>query len=147
MKQALQYYYTIHSEDYDGPHLGYMTIVDLYGLSRETFRRRTTRDLKGYYGHLSRGKGNPKVLTLKQDEELAGHIGKFTQKGFAFNPVEIRNLAFEYPDSNNMQELSQIKKSVGCKRLSGLLHCHKQLMTVVHISRKICKSRSHYKFV
>ena len=76
-------------------HLKMDNKTDLYDLPTETFRRTSTWNLKGYYGHLSRGKDNPKVLTLKQEEELAGHIGKFTQKGFPFNPVEIRNLAFE----------------------------------------------------
>ena len=120
MKQALQYYFTVNAKDYEGPHLGYKTITDLNGLPRETFRRQTTGELKGFYGHLSGGKDIPKILTYEQEVKLVGHIGKFAQAGFLFTPLEIQDLAFEYAMANNIEAFSQIKKTVGKKMVGGI---------------------------
>ena len=122
MKQALQYYFTVNAKDYEKPQLGYKGIADLYKLPRETFRRWTSGELKGFYGHLSGGKDIPKILV-----ELVGHIGKFAQAGFPFTPVDIRDLAFEYAMANNIEGFSQIKKTAGRKWLVEFLQHHHQL--------------------
>ena len=70
IKQALQYNFTVNAKDYKGPQLGYKAIADLYKLPRETFRRRTTGELKGFYRHLSGGKDIPKILTHEQEVKL-----------------------------------------------------------------------------
>ena len=65
MKQALQYYFTVNSPEYDRPCFGYKAIADMYDLPRETFRRHTTGELKGYYGHLLGGKDTPQNPLLR----------------------------------------------------------------------------------
>ena len=116
MKQALQSYFTVNAEDYEGPLLRYKAIADLYKLPRETFRRWTTGELKGFYGHLSGGKDILKILTHEEEVKLVGHISKFAQAGFPF-----RDLAFEYAMANNIEGFSQIKNTAGRKWLAGFL--------------------------
>ena len=128
IKQALQYYFTVNTKEYKGPQLGFKAIADLYKLPRETFRRWTTGELKGFYGHLSGGKDIPKILTHEQEIKQAGHISKFAQAGFPFTPVEIRDLAFEYAMANNIEGFSQIKKTMGRKWLAGFLCFQPKLM-------------------
>ena len=99
----------------------------MYDLPRETFRRHTTGELKGYYGHLLGGKDTPKILSPDQENELAGHVGKFAQAGFPFTPSEIRDLAYEYADLNGVEGFNKMKKRAGHQWLQGFLKCHKEL--------------------
>ena len=66
------------------------------------FRRRTKGRLVGLAEHLIGGKNQPRIFTKDEEKELAGHITKFSQGGFPFTSVEIRALAFEYAEVNEI---------------------------------------------
>ena len=111
MKDALVYFFVMQSASYSGPRFGYKTVAKLYGIPPETFCRRTTGLLKGFYRHLSGGKGVPRIFTPDEENELAGHITKCAQAGFPFVPIEIRSIAFEFAEQNRKQGFSP--KSLG----------------------------------
>ena len=121
MKDALVYFFLMQSPSYSGPQFRYKTVTKLYGLPPETFHRRTTGLLKGFYGHLSGGKGIPRIFTPDEETELAGHITKFAQAGFPFTPVEIRSIAFEFAELNSIQGFNpkSLGKLVGGNGLRG----------------------------
>ena len=97
MKDALVYFFLMQSPSYLEPRSRYKTVAKLYGLLPETFCGRTGL-LKGFYGHLSGGKGIPRIFIPDEETELAGHIIKFAQAGFPFTLVEIRSIAFEFAE-------------------------------------------------
>ena len=103
----------------------------MYGLPRETFRRRTLPGpLQGYCGYLSGGKDIPRVFTVEQEAELAGHIGMFAQAGFPFTPQEIKLLAYEYAVKNNVEGFSEMKQEAGRKWLRGFMRRHKSVLSL-----------------
>ena len=129
MKDALIYYFSMQSSLYAGPRFGYKTVTKLYGLPPETFRRRMTGPLKGFYSHLSRGKDVPRIFTPDEETKLAGHIVKFAQAGFPFTPVKIRPIAFDFAELNSIQGFNpkSLGKLAGRKWLKGFLSRHDDL--------------------
>ena len=60
MRDTLVFYFSTRAPGYKGKQFGYKAIADKYQVPRETFRRRLSGPLKGYYGHIAGGKQNPK---------------------------------------------------------------------------------------
>ena len=53
MRTALEYYFNpCGSLGYDGKVLGYKAVAKIYGLPKETFRRRTTREISEDTRHI-----------------------------------------------------------------------------------------------
>ena len=123
MKDALMYFFSMQSPSYLGSRFRYKTFTKLYGLLPKTFHCRTTGPLKGFYSHLSGGKGIPRIFTPDEETELVSHITKFAQAGFPFTPAEIRSIAFEFVELNSIQGFNpkSLGKLVGRKWLKEFL--------------------------
>ena len=59
MRNALVFYFCTRAPGYTGKKYGYKTIADSYHVPRETFRRRLSGPLMGYFGHIAGGKHCP----------------------------------------------------------------------------------------
>ena len=55
MRNALVFYFATRAPGYTGKKFGYKTIADSYHVPRETFRRRLSGPLKGFFGHIAGG--------------------------------------------------------------------------------------------
>ena len=131
MKQALMHYFYCRLPGYKGRIPGYKVIADEYCLPRETFRRRVNPGpLQGYAGYLCGGKDIPRIFSIEEENELAGHIGMFAQAGFPFTPQEIKVLAYEYAERNNIEGFSSLKKLAGRKWLRGFMHRHRAVLSL-----------------
>ena len=131
MKQALMHYFYCRLPEYKGKIPGYKIIADEYQLPRETFRRRVVAGpLRGYAGYLCGGKDIPRVFSTEEEQELAGHIGMFAQAGFPFTPQEIKFLAYEYADKNNIEGFSKLTKVAGRKWLRGFIRRHRSELSL-----------------
>ena len=71
MRNALCFYFAIRAPAYTGRVYGYKAVADAYRVPRETFRRRLSGPLMGYFGHVAGGHvtqqsfisvGHPSVL-------------------------------------------------------------------------------------
>ena len=58
MRNALLFYFSVRAPGYTGRKYGYKSVADAYHVPRETFRRRLSGPLKGYFGHLAGGQAN-----------------------------------------------------------------------------------------
>ena len=121
MKNALIMYFSQRAPGYTGAVFGYKKISGIFGIPRETFRRRLKGPLQGLFGHLSGGKDVPRIFTTNEEIDLAGHISSFAQSGFPFTPVEIRSLAFEYAEERGIEGFSAIHSNAGRKWFNGFM--------------------------
>ena len=74
-----------------------------------TLRNRLVGKVKGYR-HVS---GRPPVLSQHEEGELFNVITKMAEVGFPLTRSDIRKLAFEYAQKNNLKCFSDSKKSAG----------------------------------
>ena len=121
-------YSPIHPS-YSGPRFRCKTVTKLIGLLPETFCCRTTGPLKGFYSHLSGGKGIPRIFTPDEETMLVGHIEKFAQARFPFTLIKIRSIAFEFAELNSIQVFNpkSLGKLAGSKWLKEFLSRHDNL--------------------
>ena len=60
MQNALVFYFSVRAPGYTGRKYGYKAVADAYSVPRETFRRRLSGPLKGYFGHVAGGRMSQK---------------------------------------------------------------------------------------
>ena len=124
--QALTYYFDMWAPGYSGKSW-YKVVADEYRIPRKTFRRRKKGRLVGLVGHLIGGKNQLRIFTEDEEKELARHISKFAQTGFPFMPTEIRRLAFEYVEVNEIKGFNLGSRKVARKWLGCFMDRHKGL--------------------
>ena len=127
MQNAVSTYFAQYHPSFTGPRRGYKAIAQDFQVPAETFRRRIRGPFQGFMGHISGGKGLPRIFDIEHETELAQHIQKFAEAGFPFTPKEIRTLAFEYAVANDIQGFSLIHKEAGKKWLKNFIKCYPNL--------------------
>ena len=127
MRAAYYEYERQHAPDFRGRPQGYKVIAKAYGLPAETFRKRLVGPLRGIFIKLSGGKGQPRIFTKDQETELSSHISSFAQAGFPFTRREIRFLAYEYAEANNIQGFNECTREVGKHWMELFMERHEEL--------------------
>ena len=71
MRNALVFYFATRAPGYTGRKFGYKTIADSYHVPQETFRRRLSGPLKGFFGHIAGGHNSAQnFITVSQPSIL-----------------------------------------------------------------------------
>ena len=128
MANAITTYFQQFHPNYVGPRRGYKGIARQYNVPAETFRRRIRGPFQGHPGHISGGKGLPRIFSIEKENELASHIQKFSEAGFPFTPKEIMHVAYQFAKKNNILGFSVSNKEAGRKWLHNFIDRYPDLV-------------------
>lgn len=73
--------------------------------------------------------GRSSVFGTDAENELAQHVLKLESRGFGLTPLELRQLAYEYANSNNIpNNFNEEMQMAGYDWLQGFIKRHKELL-------------------
>jgi len=106
-----------------GENANLRTIARAWNVPKSTLERRVKDRIKGS-GHCS---GRKPVLSEDADAELAGMVKLLAARGFPLGQKEIRELAYQFAVSNNLNVFSKKHKEAGYYWFKGFMKRHSDL--------------------
>lgn len=119
MKNAVEFYRKEHDK------YSMNQVADHFGVPRTTFKIRLRHPEWGY-GSRSGGKGESRLFTAEEENEIAALILKFNDAGFPFTPKEVRELAYELAEENGYK-VSLKKEEVSYNWINKFLERHPEI--------------------
>lgn len=105
------------------------TCATQFGVPRNTLRRHWLKTIRKSPGssHL----GRESILGPRVEKDLVEYILLLEDRGFGLTPCDVRELAFEYAERNNIPHTFDRKlKTGGLDWWSGFRHRHRELLSI-----------------
>ena len=105
------------------------TCAAQFNVPRNTLRRHWTKKLKKQPGctHL----GRQSILGPSVEKDLIDYIMNLEEKGFGLTPTDVRELAFDYAERNNIPHtFDKELKAAGLDWWSGFRLCHRTMLSI-----------------
>ena len=105
METAIKLYQDSRKPGYPGKAVTYRNIDDWFGIPKSTINNRINQKSKHHVEgmkHASGGKAQPRFFYKEEEDELAEVIIYHARAGLGFTPTDVKQLAFEYAETNHL---------------------------------------------